>query len=154
MDIEILTFCDAATSDQQGKINILGTFDTFNVKKLPARHPVCTLVGRLRLKKSEYGEFSLKIILLDPDQEELAKMEGDKIKVQSDFDYIATNILITFQGLELKKEGVHSASIYFNDEPVVSFPFRVKMIVKEWDSAVAGSFDDTRDSKKPGSADL
>jgi len=42
MNIEIIALCDAAT-DQQGKLNILGAFDTVFTKSLPTVHTQCAV---------------------------------------------------------------------------------------------------------------
>ncbi|MDB6032554.1 MAG: hypothetical protein JWM16_2892, partial [Verrucomicrobiales bacterium] len=38
MEIQVAVLCDAAT-DYQGKLNILGTFDTIFTAQMPAVHP-------------------------------------------------------------------------------------------------------------------
>ena len=39
VDIEIFTLCDAA-ADYQGRLNILGVFDTIFAPQMPASHPL------------------------------------------------------------------------------------------------------------------
>ncbi len=52
MHAETFALCDAAT-DQGGKLNILGTFDTLYVPSVPAKHASCAIALRVRVEKSE-----------------------------------------------------------------------------------------------------
>jgi len=54
MEIEAFLLCDAAT-EQQGKLNILGAFDNYWVRQMPARIPQCAVVSRVRFEKIEQG---------------------------------------------------------------------------------------------------
>ncbi len=54
MDIQIAILCDAAT-DNNGKLNILGTFDTIYSAQLPATHPQCSIALRMTFSKGEEG---------------------------------------------------------------------------------------------------
>ena len=42
MNIEVFSLCDAATNDR-GKLNILGAFDTIGLVKLPGVHLQCSV---------------------------------------------------------------------------------------------------------------
>ena len=66
MEIESFLLCDCAT-DQQGKLTILGAFDTIRSNKMPALHPACTFVARIRFSKTEEGEHKIRINVTDED---------------------------------------------------------------------------------------
>ena len=42
MTIQVAVLCDAAT-DESGKLNLLGAFDTIYTQQLPAVHPQCSV---------------------------------------------------------------------------------------------------------------
>jgi len=42
MNIQVAVLCDAATDDN-GKLNLLGAFDTIYTQQLPAVHPQCSI---------------------------------------------------------------------------------------------------------------
>jgi hypothetical protein len=42
MNIQVAVLCDAATDDN-GKLNLLGAFDTIYARELPAIHPQCAV---------------------------------------------------------------------------------------------------------------
>ena len=50
MNIEAFLLCDAATG-HQGKLNVLGAFDTIYAKQLPVIHPACAIALRIRFTK-------------------------------------------------------------------------------------------------------
>ena len=54
MDIQIAVLCDAAT-DNNGKLNLLGAFDTIFTSQLPAIHPQCSIALRMTFNKVEEG---------------------------------------------------------------------------------------------------
>ena len=47
MQVEIFSISDAATSEN-GKLNILGAFDTIWVRQFPALYPHCAVAVRMR----------------------------------------------------------------------------------------------------------
>ena len=54
MTIQIAVLCDAAT-DYNGKLNLLGTFDTILTSQLPAIHPQCSIALRIAFNRIEEG---------------------------------------------------------------------------------------------------
>ena len=46
MNIQVAVLCDAATDDN-GKLNLLGAFDTIYTQQLPAIHPQCSIALRV-----------------------------------------------------------------------------------------------------------
>ena len=64
MIIEILTLCDKATFDDNGKLNIFGTFDSLFLKQVPIKF-FCCLAIRIRFSKTDTGDKKLKVSLID-----------------------------------------------------------------------------------------
>ncbi|OUC09496.1 hypothetical protein RY27_02520, partial [Litorilinea aerophila] len=61
MQLEILTFCDAAT-EYGGRLNILGATDSLLVPALPFRYPHCAIVMRFRVSRIEEGDHTVRIM--------------------------------------------------------------------------------------------
>lgn len=79
MNIEAFLLCDAAT-DQQGKLNVLGAFDNIWTKKVPAIHPACAVVARIRFEKTEEGNHPIRIHVIDEDGKPIGhKFDGNVI---------------------------------------------------------------------------
>jgi len=55
MDITLALLCDAANISEEGKLNILGAFDTISTASFPAVHPMMRLVLRLSASPAEAG---------------------------------------------------------------------------------------------------
>ena len=66
MNIQVAVLCDAATDDN-GKLNLLGAFDTIYTQQLPAIHPQCSIALRVTFFSGDEGKHELKINFVDAD---------------------------------------------------------------------------------------
>src|SRR3954471_5682502 len=66
MNIQVAVLCDAAT-DENLKLNLLGTFDTIYTQQLPAIHPQCSIALRVTFGHEEEGAHKLKLNFVDAD---------------------------------------------------------------------------------------
>jgi Family of unknown function (DUF6941) len=55
MHVKLALVADAANVSREGKLNILGAFDTIYVRELPTTHPFMQLVIRLEADAEEVG---------------------------------------------------------------------------------------------------
>ena len=69
MNVNLAVLCDAANVSREGKLNILGEFDSIHVATFPLVYPTMVLVVRLEAHPTEAGEHSLKLHLVDEDGE-------------------------------------------------------------------------------------
>ena len=60
MNIQVAVLCDAATDDN-GKLNFLGSFDTIHTLQLPAVHPQCAVALRVTFNSGDKGLHKLKL---------------------------------------------------------------------------------------------
>jgi len=129
MDIEGFLLCDAAT-DQQGKLNVLGAFDTIWTKKLPAMHPACAIVTRIRFAKIEDGSHSVKIQIIDRDGRNIGpKLEGSiSVKAMLNLDSSVANLILNIQRLEFKQYEQYRIDLAIDDEIKASLPLWVTEI--------------------------
>ena len=108
MDIQVAVLCDAAT-DNSGKLNILGTFDTIYTSQLPAIHPQCSIALRLVFSKMEEGHKDLKLNFVDEDGK-LVMPSIDipvDITVPDDTSFISRNFIINIQQLRFERPGLY-----------------------------------------------
>ncbi len=126
INIEAFLLCDAAT-DQQGKLNVLGAFDTIWAKKLPAVHPACSVATRVRFPKDEGGSHSVKINIIDEDGKSIGpKLEGNiNVHIRDDVNSTATNIVLNIQGLKFEKYGQYRVDLAIDNEIMGSLPIHV-----------------------------
>ena len=59
MHVSFALFADAANLSQEGKLNILGVFDSVHVGQFPALHPRATFVVRLKGTPADVGSHEM-----------------------------------------------------------------------------------------------
>ncbi len=76
MQIDLATVCDYAIIDQYGKLSILGIFSHIWVGQFPAVHPRLHLVLHLKGRRTEIGEHTVRIRLVDDAGTEILNGDG------------------------------------------------------------------------------
>lgn len=129
MKLEVLTLCDAAT-DERGKLNVLGAFDTLWLRKIPAVHPQCAVALRLRFTRLEEGEHSIKIVIMDADGKSvMPPMEGKlPVRMPPDANTAAVNLILSLHGLKLANYGEYAIDVAMDGRQEASLPFFVRPI--------------------------
>jgi len=129
MNIEAFLLCDAAT-DQQGKLNVLGAFDNIWTKKVPAIHPACAVVARIRFEKIEEGNHPIRIHIIDEDGKSIGPNPQGNINVSigDDVDSSVANIVLNIQRLKFEKYGQYRADLAIDNQIKGSLPFYVREI--------------------------
>lgn len=126
MQLEILSFCDAAT-EHGGKLNILGATDTIVVPALPMKYPHCAIVLRFRVARIEEGEHTVKLMIIDMDGGAIMNVDGKmNIRLTSGMSS-AVNLIINFNNLELKEAGEYSIEVAVDGIQMSSSPLYVKL---------------------------
>ena len=67
MQVNLLVLCDAANVSREGKLNVLGEFDSIHASTFPLTYPTMVLVVRLEAAPTEVGNHHLKLQLVDED---------------------------------------------------------------------------------------
>src|SRR5258706_13866668 len=111
MDIQIAILCDAAT-DTNGKLSILGTFDTIYTSQLPAVHPQCSIALRMTFSKVEEGPHKVKLNFVDEDGK-LVMPSIDipiEVAVPDDKIFFSPHFIIKIHQLKFEKPRLYSIS--------------------------------------------
>ncbi len=104
MQLEILTFCDAAT-EYGGRLNILGATDTIVVPVTPFKYPNCAVVARLRAARIEEGNHTIRLMIIDADGQPILNVDGRmEIRFHQGVGG-AMNMIINAHQLEFKNTG-------------------------------------------------
>ena len=132
MDTQIAVLCDAAT-DNNGKLNILGTFDTIYTSQLPAIHPQCSIAIRMTFNKVEEGEHKVKLNFVDEDGKSvMPPIEIPvEVAVPEETIFLSRNFIVNIQKLKFDKEGLYSIDIAVDGRQEGSIPLLVKMPPRE-----------------------
>jgi hypothetical protein len=127
MDIEVFTLCDAA-ADYQGRLSILGIFDTIFAAKLPAAHPHCAVALRIRFKKVEAGNHQLVLHIVDYDGNlVIPALNGQfGIQLKEREQQGTVNLVLNLQGLIFNKYGGYAINLGIDGREIPSLPFSVR----------------------------
>jgi hypothetical protein len=129
MEIQTAVLCDAAT-DQFGKLNILGTFDTIQTHALPAIHPQCSVALRMTFNKVEEGQHKVKLNFVDEDGHPVMPDIDVPIDVvvPDDTIFISRNFIVNIQKLKFDKSGLYAINLALDSHQVGSIPLLVKQV--------------------------
>jgi len=127
MDVEAFLLCDAAT-EQRGKLNVLGAFDTVFAKEIPVVHPACAVAARVRFSKIEQGEHAVRICVIDQDGcEVVPKLDGKvSVRVGDEAGSAAINLILNFQRIKLPDYGEYRIDLIVDGEQKASLPLFIR----------------------------
>jgi hypothetical protein len=127
MTIQVAVLCDAA-ADYNGKLNLLGTFDTIYSPVMPAQHPHCSVAVRIAFDRMEEGEHTLEVSFVDEDGHPI--MRGMKLPGEVIFPPEATfasrNFIVNIQQMIFPKEGLYSVNLAMDGSALCSIPLVIK----------------------------
>ncbi|MCB9771095.1 MAG: hypothetical protein H6754_00885 [Candidatus Omnitrophica bacterium] len=126
MNIEVFSLCDAATNDT-GKLNILGAFDTIWMVQAPAIYPQCAIALRLRFNRDERGEHNIVVNFVDVDGRHIMPSMNSLIKMDFPGEQRtgSANLILNIQGLKIEKWGEYSIDLQIDGRNVSSLPLFV-----------------------------
>jgi hypothetical protein len=127
MNIQIAVLCDAAT-DYNGKLNILGTFDTIMTQQLPAVHPQCSIALRIAFSRIEEGAHKVRMNFVDEDGKFVMPSIDMPVEVTipADLNFLVRNFIINIQQLKFEKPGQYAVDIAIDGRQETSIPLQVK----------------------------
>ena len=127
MNIQVAVLCDAATDDN-GKLNLLGSFDTIYAPQLPAVHPQCAVALRVTFMSGDEGPRKLVLNFVNADGR--AIMPPIEIPVEvalpDDAYFLTRNFIINIQQLKFTEAGLYSVDLRLDDESKANIPLQVK----------------------------
>ena len=126
MEIQVAALCDSA-ADYEGKLCLLGAFDTIVAATLPAIHPQCALALRIVFRKEEEGAHHLRLTFVDEDgQPVVPPLETPMdVVLPPNFFFSARNVILNLQQLELPRPGFYEINLEIDGRPAISIPLQV-----------------------------
>jgi hypothetical protein len=129
MEILSISLCDSA-ADYNGKLCILGAFDTIAARELPAVHPFCALAIRFISRPGDEGKHQLKVRLIDSDGRDILPMNAVKIDftlppIPEKTFFVSNNCVLNLQGLVLPAVAQYSFDVYVDEAIVARLPMQV-----------------------------
>jgi hypothetical protein len=127
MNIQVAVLCDAATDDN-GKLNLLGAFDTIYTKQLPAIHPQCSIALRVTFSGEDEGKHALQVNFVDADGHPIANFPPIPVEVAlpEDMHFGTRNFIVNIQQIQFANPGLYSIDILLDAQPQASIPLLVR----------------------------
>jgi hypothetical protein len=137
MRIEILTLCDAATSN--GKLNILGAFDQiitsqdFITKANPFIHPQLSVAVRIRFEQIEQGFHRVQINFVDIDGNFVVPPLQAEMEVRFPPNDTSGTINLVFNAQQIKFErfGEYAVDVAIDGKEEGSIPLFIKKLPRK-----------------------
>ena len=129
MEVEIFALCDAA-ADYGGKLSLLGTFDSIQVKQFPATHPHCAVALRVRFERIEEGNHRVRINIVDEDGHSIGpSVDGNiEVKFPPNASSVCTNMVLNINGMKFEKPGRYAIDLAIDARHEKSLPINVAQI--------------------------
>ncbi len=128
MNIQVAVLCDAATDDR-GKLNLLGAFDTIITPQLPAVHPQCSIALRVTFSSEDEGPHKMRLSFVDADgRNVMPPMPPVPVDVQlpDDSHFLTRNFIVNIQQMKFAQPGLYSIDIFLDAEQKASIPLLVR----------------------------
>jgi len=128
MNIQVAVLCDAAT-DENGKLNLLGAFDTIYTPQLPAVHPQCSIALRMTFFAGDEGKHTLGFTFVDADGRSIMPDFPPlpvEVVLPEDMHFGTRNFIVNIQQLKFENPGLYSIDISLDNRPQASMPLLVK----------------------------
>ncbi len=122
--------CDAATDDN-GKLNLLGAFDTIYTQQLPAVHPQCSIALRVTFGQEDEGAHKLRLNFVDADGRFVMPSIDIPVEVTlpEDTHFGTRNFIINIQQLKFDQPGLYSIDITLDGRSQSNIPLLVKHVL-------------------------
>jgi hypothetical protein len=129
MNVQTAVLCDAATDDN-GKLNLLGAFDTIFVRELPATHPQCTVALRITFFGTDEGKHQLKLNFVDADGRSVMPSVDIPVEVRlpEDVHFGTRNFIVNIQQLKFDEPGLFAMDVILDDQSQANIPLLVRHV--------------------------
>lgn len=128
MNIQVAVLCDAATDDH-GKLNLLGAFDTIYTQQLPAVHPQCSIALRVTFSSGDEGKHHLQLNFVDADGRPIMENFPPipvEVALPDDMHFGTRNFIVNLQQMKFETPGLYSIDIALDGQPQASIPLLVR----------------------------
>jgi len=129
MEIQVAALCDSAV-DYDGKLCLLGAFDTIVTSALPAVHPQCSVALRILFRKEEEGFHNVSVLFVDEDGHSIVPpMETSfDIELPDDLFFSTRNLILNLQQLPFARHGAYSIDVSVDKRQLASIPLQVRLV--------------------------
>lgn len=121
---------DAANVSREGKLNVLGVFDTIYTRSFPVAHPNMQLVLRFDAEPAEAGAARrVEVQLLAPDGSALARLPVTMTLPQPEMgERVRVDHILTFTNTVFERAGRYALRVVLDDGTETAVPLRVEQV--------------------------
>ena len=118
MEVTLAVVADYANISQEGKLNIMGIFDTIQAERLPVVHPTMKLVTTFEFSRAEEGyKHPFEVRLIDADGKRLLSLNGAiNPKGGNPGQPIKANSILSLNNIKFERAGSYAFVIMVDDE--------------------------------------
>jgi hypothetical protein len=129
MNIQVAVLCDAATEDN-GKLNLLGSFDTIYAPQMPAVHPQCSVALRVTFQPGDEGTRKLTLNFINADGGPIMPPIELPVPVSlpDDAHFLTRNFIVNIQQLRFEEPGLYSVDVLLDNQSHASVPLLVRLL--------------------------
>jgi hypothetical protein len=126
--VQYMLLADNVQAIDQGKVNILGTFDNVSPPRLPIRLPRVVLVALLVAEtEDELGEHQFSVRIIRPNGQQIGET-GTTMRIVPDagtWPLATVRIILGIGGLPLREAGRHEVQLLVDGNLVGRHPLNV-----------------------------
>ncbi|HUK55805.1 MAG TPA: hypothetical protein VLY20_04025 [Nitrospiria bacterium] len=127
MKVSFAVLADCANISREGKLNILGIFDSIQAQQFPVTHPQMQLVMRFEADRAEAGKTKkVEVQLIDEDGEKLFQLGGEfTLGTIRPGGMIGSNHILTINMMKFERAGDYEFKILINEEFKAEVPLKL-----------------------------
>ncbi len=115
MEITLAVCCDAANVSREGKLNLLGIFNSIHAAEFPCTHPHLALVLRVEARLGEEGTYPLEIRLVDEDGQQLFHINGQlSLQGAEPGRPMTAQTIMDINNLQLPRPGTYAFEVHLD----------------------------------------
>ena len=127
MTLQSATVSDFA-SDYNGKLCVLGCFDTLCASAFPVVHPQCSIAVRVIFQPEDAGKHEFTMLCTDPSGADCMPPLSAVVDVafpSSFAPFVSRNIVFTLQRVKFERQGLYRWHVVHQGLTLASIPLRV-----------------------------
>jgi hypothetical protein len=115
MDVTLAVSCDAANVSREGKLNLLGIFNSIHAAEFPCTHPHLALVLRVEARLGEEGVYPLQIKLVDEDGQQMFDIGGQlSLQGAEPGRPMTAQTIMDINNLQLPRPGTYAFEVFLD----------------------------------------
>jgi len=133
VDLTFAMLADHVAETKEGKLIIVGEFDTIGAAQFPATHPAFFLVARFQGVASEARPHRLLVRLVGPDGRGALPQDADlHVQAVRVHENVArANVLLHFGGLQFGQPGLYHFQLQLDGVNAGEVPLHLQQVVHQ-----------------------